>query len=801
MRGSNLAHRMRAARNAINPAFAIYSPSVAQPGEAKEHLKTNTGTPKFAAFLSYSHADEALANWIHSRLEAYRIPKGLEGRTTGRGVVGKWVGKVFQDRKEMAAGGYLDEKIEAALAASDCLIVLCSPASAASRHVEEEIRFFKQLRRGARILAAILGGEPHAKAQPELECFSPALRYSLSPDGKLSTTPDPGDPLAADFREGKDGRETGLLKLIAGILDLDLDDLIQRQRKAEKRRRRVAYGIAGGMVALAVAAVLAAILAWSLKGAADRARSQTEAEKVRTEAQRQLALGRYLASSALGGTRPELDDLSEPVDSGTGKPAVNRALAVEALRRLPLREANAFAAELAIRENQWLADARGIEPYVLFPGGSREVAVLSHAEPGLVLIDPDTLRKRTVPWANTGLSAYSRLAAESSTSRYLTIESKPASLIDLATLGVQKIEADSARTWISTDSSRISSFLRYRLVPPDVLSIYSLPGFTRVQVPLRESESVFPDRTRSQFLGSIDEGLLVIDASGRSRQFVFPRGYTALAEGDGDIAFITLAKTDRSHVSPVPPVAIVDFGEKIPTPVPATTSSEPGREPGPVRARVKVRLPPGPIEGCYRLRLPDATAERIPSPAGPVNLMLSPDGKTLAEFGLSEFSMLDLATNSRILTAPLQLSETDSGWNDGWFAASDDAGWIVMDLANRSYWRIDQAKPKKVYLSAHSGTAVLIGGEDFIIEDLAARSILARARLRSGGGPSEENLSVSADGKLVALGISTGALLLRLDAQESLRYLCSQHGTNLSRSEWPQFMGDLPWKPTCAGWQ
>ena len=43
--------------------------------------------PRYYAFLSYSHKDKALAEWVHRELERFRVPHALAGRLTANGVV------------------------------------------------------------------------------------------------------------------------------------------------------------------------------------------------------------------------------------------------------------------------------------------------------------------------------------------------------------------------------------------------------------------------------------------------------------------------------------------------------------------------------------------------------------------------------------------------------------------------------------------------------------------------------------------------------------------------------------------
>ena len=50
---------------------------------------------------------------------------------------------IFRDRDELASGSDLSESIQTAMANSESLIVICSPAAAKSRWVSEEVRRFR----------------------------------------------------------------------------------------------------------------------------------------------------------------------------------------------------------------------------------------------------------------------------------------------------------------------------------------------------------------------------------------------------------------------------------------------------------------------------------------------------------------------------------------------------------------------------------------------------------------------------------------------------------------------------------
>jgi tetratricopeptide (TPR) repeat protein len=236
---------------------------------------------RYKAFISYSHRDEKWASWLHRAIETYRVPKYLVGQQTPMGTIPARTSPVFRDRDELASATDLGTKLREALEGSACLLVICSPASAASHWVNEEILSFKRLGRADRIFALIVGGEPYASGMPgreQEECFPPALRFLLDDDGNLSTRP--AEPIAADAREGKDGKSNAQIKLLAGMLGVGFDAL--RQREQQRRQRRLAI-IAAGSTAGMVLAIGLATLAVIARNEAEvqRARAQKEAETAR----------------------------------------------------------------------------------------------------------------------------------------------------------------------------------------------------------------------------------------------------------------------------------------------------------------------------------------------------------------------------------------------------------------------------------------------------------------------------------------------------------------------------------------
>ncbi len=212
---------------------------------------------KYRAFISYSHADTGAAKWLHRGLESFPIDKELVGRETATGAIPKSLKPVFRDRDDFTAGHALTEQTLAALDASHALIVICSPAAAASRYVNEEVRLFKSRHPERPVIPLIVGGKP---GDAELECFPPALKCKLDSKGRI--TKKPAEVLAADAREEGDGKTLALAKVVAGLLDVSSDDVYRRAERERRRKGRARNGIIAVLAMLAVAASGSAVYAW-----------------------------------------------------------------------------------------------------------------------------------------------------------------------------------------------------------------------------------------------------------------------------------------------------------------------------------------------------------------------------------------------------------------------------------------------------------------------------------------------------------------------------------------------------------
>jgi eukaryotic-like serine/threonine-protein kinase len=269
--------------------MAAPTPSAANrdPESQAPEPMTRAEACRYRVFLSYSHADAKWARWLMRRLEGYRVPAKFAGRCAPIGRVGRRIAPVFRDRDELPTAGNLGETIRAALQTSATLVVICSPQAAQSRWVDEEIRSFKRLHGENAVFAFIIGGEPKVAGAAN-DCFPPALRRQVGPDGELAFTA--AEVVAADARAQADGPKLAFVRLVAGLLGVGFDEL--RQRELQRRNRRLTLITACSLAAMVLTIGLA-----------------TAAYQARNDAQRRQGQAEEVLAFMLGDFRAELRKL------------------------------------------------------------------------------------------------------------------------------------------------------------------------------------------------------------------------------------------------------------------------------------------------------------------------------------------------------------------------------------------------------------------------------------------------------------------------------------------------------------
>lgn len=259
------------------------------------------GERRYKAFISYSHRDKAIANWLHHNLETYRLPKGI---TAADGAAR--LHPIFKDREELPAADSLGEAIAVAIESSDALIVLCSPEAAASPWIAKEVDSFKRVHGDRNVFPVIVSGEPPGNFPAPL-----LVHYE---NGK--PTEGAAEPIAADLRPEGDGKKLGKLKLVAGLTGVDLDSLVQRD--AARKQRRMAMVAAASLVGMVGTSGLA-LYAIDQRNEAREQRAEADGliEYMLTDLRKQLEpVGRLEVLDGVGKramdyyARQKLEDLS-----------------------------------------------------------------------------------------------------------------------------------------------------------------------------------------------------------------------------------------------------------------------------------------------------------------------------------------------------------------------------------------------------------------------------------------------------------------------------------------------------------
>ena len=248
---------------------------------------------KYVAFISYRHGGEdgSTAAWLHRAIERYRLPRSVRTRLG----IGPRLGRVFRDEDELPTSASLNEQIERALGESATLIVIASPRLPESLWCRREIELFAAGRPDPRILTVMIAGDPSKRGTPE-DPFPVELRRACANAGSKSRSSPgsdaiaEGEPIAADLRPlvGANPRVTrrrALLKVVAGLIGCDFDDLWARDRR--RRRRRTAAAIAG-LFAVLIATAIPTVLFFKSRAEVDLERRRTEEQTRLFEAEQKL---------------------------------------------------------------------------------------------------------------------------------------------------------------------------------------------------------------------------------------------------------------------------------------------------------------------------------------------------------------------------------------------------------------------------------------------------------------------------------------------------------------------------------
>jgi len=189
----------------------------------QDHFLQRHETKVYDVFLSYAHTDAKVAIRIQRRLEEYIPPENIDSRKSL---------KVFRDESDLSASPSLTAALRSALLSSQFLVLLCSPSAAASKYVDLETQIFIQSKGTNRVLLVLLDGMPEDAVPKSLQTIK----------GDSPVFVDLRKMVSTGWRKRRlFSRET--LRLIAGLLEVPLDELLHREhlRQRKQRHKRIAF--------------------------------------------------------------------------------------------------------------------------------------------------------------------------------------------------------------------------------------------------------------------------------------------------------------------------------------------------------------------------------------------------------------------------------------------------------------------------------------------------------------------------------------------------------------------------------
>ena len=235
-------------------------------------------TYAYHAFLSYSRKDEAVAEALQQELSKL-LRRPLRRRNL----------RIFRDRTGLQAGGGLEQRLQAALDASEWLVVLLSRDANSSKWVDAEIQHWFTSRQHAEDHLLIV------RCDDSVDLRWNAAGTPVNPAGTppaLATNLRTA-PLYVDLAHRTTGWEVSTaVQVAAGVLRRDPEDIASENLRQHVRARRLAMSAVAMLTAFAIVATAAGLLARSNavraeRNAAEARSAQANAEVSEAEAIRQ----------------------------------------------------------------------------------------------------------------------------------------------------------------------------------------------------------------------------------------------------------------------------------------------------------------------------------------------------------------------------------------------------------------------------------------------------------------------------------------------------------------------------------
>jgi len=194
----------------------------------------------YYAFISYKSEDDRWAKWLQRKLENYRLPTIIASE---KPELPRKIDPVFRYVTSLGPG-VLSDVLKEKLSKSNYLIVLCSPLSAKSKWVGDEILEFIKQGKQDKIILFIVDGEPYSK-NPERECYHPVIKNEL-PEMLGVNIHEEGNE--SNFYK----RQKAYIKVVSALLNVSCDSLWPRQKKRIIRNRIISISVSFMMLLLLI---------------------------------------------------------------------------------------------------------------------------------------------------------------------------------------------------------------------------------------------------------------------------------------------------------------------------------------------------------------------------------------------------------------------------------------------------------------------------------------------------------------------------------------------------------------------
>lgn len=191
----------------------------------KENNMRALGKFDYYAFISYSTSNEKWAKWLHRHLENYHLPSALRRENNS---LPKYVRPVFWYKTDLS-GTELHSALEKELTSSRHLILICSPESAKSVWVNDEVKSFVESNRLESIIPFIVSGQPDNPDNNDY-CYPPILRDL------------PRTKMLRGIDVSKVGKQHAFFDVVSTMFGLRFDALWQRHKRAQIRKN-VCYAL------------------------------------------------------------------------------------------------------------------------------------------------------------------------------------------------------------------------------------------------------------------------------------------------------------------------------------------------------------------------------------------------------------------------------------------------------------------------------------------------------------------------------------------------------------------------------